>query len=243
VELDRRGSFIDSEDNAPETILSKPAIGLALIALASAVQAEAQQSVQVPRGPAVTIDGSVNDDEWRNALRIEHPAGTVVRLLRGADHLYLGVTSERQGFSSLCIAIGNEVHVLHASAALGRVTYRPSGDVWNSPDTAFRYSMRNTALDDSARSQRAAYLAENGWVASTVRMGNDQRSQELQIALSRFPLPFRIALGRWLFTNNTEWWPGTLTDHEGCLSLPLVRGSVPQGITFKPSFWVTIENR
>ena len=223
--------------------MSKLPIGLAIIALMGSSHADAQQSVQVPRATAITIDGMVNDSEWRNALRIEQPAGTVVRLLRDADHLYLGITSARQGFASLCVALDNEVHVLHASAALGRITYRPSGDVWNSPDTAFRYGMRNTALDDSARSQRAAYLAENGWVASTVRMGTDQRSQELQIALSRFSLPFRIALGRWLFTNSTESWPGTLTDHEGCLSLPLVRGSVPQGITFNPAFWVNIENR
>lgn len=213
--------------------------GLTLIALVYAVHVDAQQSVQVPRGPAVTIDGRVDDAEWRTALRMEHPAGTVVRLMRDADHLYFGVTSERQGFASLCVAINNEVHVLHASAALGRITYRPRTDAWQSPDTAFSYGMRNTALDATAQSQRAAYLAEHGWVASTVRMGNDGRSQEVQIALSKYTLPFQLALGRWLFTNSSESWPGTITDHDGCFSLPLVRGSVPQGITFKPSFWVT----
>lgn len=221
-------------------------ITLALLALACAVQAGAQdtgRSVQVPRGQPVTIDGRVDDTEWRNALRTEHPAGTVVRLLRDADHLYLGVTSERQGFASLCLALNNEVHVLHASAALGAITYRPSGDVWQSPDTAFRYGMRNTALDEAARSLRAAYLHDNGWVASTVRMGNDGRSQEMQIALSRFTLPFSLALGRWLFTNSIEWWPSTTTDHDGCVSQQLVRGSVPQGIQFKTAFWITIENK
>ena len=222
-------------------------IRLALVALACAVQAEAQETVnavQVPRGQAITIDGRVDDAEWRSALRIEHPTGTVVRLLRDGDHLYLGVTSERQGFASLCVALNNEVHVLHASAALGAVTYRPSGDVWQSPDTAFRYGMRNTALDETARAQRAAYLSENGWVASTVRMGTDGRSQEMQIAFSRFALPFSLALGRWLLTTKTsEWWPATITDHEGCFSQQLVRGSVPQDIQFKTPFWITIGNK
>ena len=221
-------------------------IGLAIIALACAAEGRAQAtgtSVQVPRGEAVVIDGRIGDAEWRNARRIEHPSGTVVRLLRDADHLYVGITSERQGFASLCVAMPNEVHVLHASAALGAITYRPNGDSWQSPDTAFRFGMRTTALDEAASSDRAAYLRDHGWVASTVRMGNDGRSQEMQVALNRFKLPFSLALGRWLFTNSTESWPATLTDHEGCISLQLVRGSVPQDLQFKIPFWLTIENR
>lgn len=220
---------------------------IAFIALTVATTAGAQgtgSTVQVPRGGSITIDGRVDDDEWRNALRVEQPAGTVVRLLRDADHVYLGVTSERQGFVSLCLATNNDVHVLHASAALGAVTYRSSGDVWQSGDTAFRYGMRNTALDDAARSQRATYLAEHGWVASTVRMGTDQRSQEMQISLRKYPLPFSIALARWLITtNSSEVWPATITDHEGCFTQRLVQGWVPQGILFKPAFWLTIENK
>jgi hypothetical protein len=228
-------------------IMASHLYGLVLLGLLGATQVNAQATgtaLTVPRGGAVTIDGRVDDTEWRNATRIEHPAGTVVRLLRDADYLYVGITSDRQGFASVCVAHGNDVHVLHASAALGAVTYRPSGDVWQSPDTAFRYSMRSTALDDAARSQRATYLAENGWVASTVRMGNDQRSQEMQLSLRRFPLPFSIALARWLLTtSSSEAWPATITDHDGCFSQQLVRGSVPQDLRFKPSFWLTVENR
>lgn len=220
--------------------------GPAAVALACALRAEAQAvgtSVQVPRGGAVTIDGRVDDVEWRAALRTEHPAGTVVRLLRDGSHLYLGITSERAGFASLCVATGKAVHVLHASAALGAVTYRASGGAWQSADTAFSYGMRNTALDAAARAQRASYLAEHGWVASTVRMSQDQRSQEFQIALSRFALPMSIALARWLSTNESEWWPATITDHDGCFGQQLVRGYVPQGLAFKTPFWLTVENR
>jgi hypothetical protein len=45
-------------------------ITLALLAFACAVRADAQDAVQVPRGGAITIDGRVDDAEWRNALRI-----------------------------------------------------------------------------------------------------------------------------------------------------------------------------
>ena len=221
-------------------------VRLACITLICALRVGAQvppTTVQAPRGGPITIDGLVSETEWRAALRIEHPAGTVVRLLRDADHLYVGITSERQGFASLCIARNDDVHVLHASAALGAVSYRRNGDVWQSADTAFQYGMRSTALDDSARTQRAAYLAQHGWLASTVRMGNDSRSQEIQIALRQYPLPFSIALGRWLFSNNVESWPATITDHDGCFALQLVRGSVPQGLSFKSVNWVTVENR
>ena len=221
-------------------------VTLAFSTLSGVFQAGAQvpaTTVQAPRGGPITIDGLVGEAEWRDALRMEHPTGTVVRLLRDADHLYVGITSERQGFASLCIAKNDDVHILHASAALGAVTYRRSGDVWQSADTAFRYGMRNTALDDSARSQRAAYLAQHGWLASTVRMGNDGRSQEIQIALRQFPLPYSIALGRWLFSNNVESWPATITEQDGCIALQLVRGSVPQGLSFKSATWVTVENK
>ena len=201
-------------------------------------------AVTAPRGGPIVIDGRVDDAEWRAATRIEHPAGTVVRLQRDVDYLYLGITSDRPGFASLCLTQGIEVHILHASAALGAVTYRPNAGVWQSADTAFRYGMRNTALDDSARAQREAYLSEHGWVASTVRMGVEQRTQEMKIALTRFPLPFSIALARWLIgANSTEWWPATITDHDGCFAMQLVRGGVPQGLMFKPGYWLTIENK
>jgi hypothetical protein len=202
--------------------------------------AQASNPVQVPQGTAA-IDGRVDDAEWRNALRMEQPAGTVVRLMRDAAHLYIGITSERPGFASVCLAIGDVVHVLHASAALGAITYRRNGQTWQSADTAFSYSMRNTALDEAARGQRAAYLAQHGWVGSTVRM-SDGRSQEMQIAFSRFPAPFNLAMGRWLLSNGVEPWPAAITsgDHDGCVAQRLVNGYALQDLKFHSMNWVPI---
>lgn len=203
------------------------------------VGAQSPARVQVPRGEPITLDGLVDDGEWRNALRIEHPPGTVVRLLRDEASLFIGITSSRAGFASLCVAGGGAVHVLHASAALGAVTYRPRGDVWQSADTAFRYAMRNRALDDAARGQRAAYLAEHGWVASTIDMGG-RTAQEMQLSLSRFPLPVSIALGRFLLPDGLESWPSSLAPVDGCVAPELVRGDVPRALRFDTGRWVPI---
>ena len=78
-------------------------------------------------------------------------------------------------------------------------------------------------------------------MGSTVRM-SDGRSQEMQIAFSRFPLPFSLAMGRWLFTNNVEPFPAAVTqgDHDGCVAMRLVNGYVPQGLKFHSMNWVNI---
>ena len=216
-------------------------LALALTFLGAA-RTSAQSSVQLPRGGPITIDGRVDDAEWSAALRIEHPAGTVVRLMRDEGHLYVGITSERGGFASLCIASGADVHILHASAALGAVTYRKNGDAWSSTDSAFRYGMRNRAVDEAAQRERAAYLAEHGWVASTVSM-NDSRSQEFQIALNRFGLPMPIAMGRFILPSgsNGETWPSTAGAADGCFEPQLVRGDVPRGLRFDPSKWLRLD--
>jgi hypothetical protein len=213
---------------------------LCLLQAESILAQSPSRTVQVPRGGAVVIDGRVDNLEWRNSIRIEHPAGTFVRLQQDSLYLYVGITSERPGFASLCIAVNGDVHVLHASAALGAIAYKRNGDAWQSADTAFRYGMRNVADDEEARGERNAYLKEHGWVASTVRM-SDGTSQEMQIAFDRFPAPSNIAVGRWLLSNGLETWPASIDAADGCVAQRLVTGYVPQGLRFDFTKWVRIE--
>jgi hypothetical protein len=211
------------------------AVGQASIREASAQTAG--RTVPVPAGAAI-IDGRLDANEWRNAARVEHPAGTVVHLMREGTALFVGIASSRPGFSSLCLATGSDVRVLHASAALGAVTYRRDGETWGSADTVFTYGMRNMALDATAQAERAAYFREHGWVASTVSM-ND-RAQEVQIDLARFQFPLSLALGRWLSTDAVEYWPESLDAADGCASQRLVMGYVPKALRFNPGTWIAI---
>jgi hypothetical protein len=226
--------------------MTTPSNGLLLLVmlpLASLTAKGQSASIQVPRGSAITLDGTVNDKEWSPAQRIEHPPGTVVRLMRNDTQLLIGITSDRGGFASICLTSDANVHVLHASAALGAVRYMRHGDTWSSADTAFRYGMRNRALNDSAQRERASYLREHGWVATIVTM-NDSRSQEFIVALDRFPLPLSIALGRFLLPdgNTVESWPSTIPTNDGCVAHELVRGSVPQGLRFDVTKWLRVES-
>lgn len=206
--------------------------------------AQAPAPVTVPHASAaITIDGRFDDGEWTAATRIEHPAGTVVHLQRDGEYLYLGVTSERAGFASLCVAHPETIDVIHASAALDALTYRASNGTWRTADTAFTWAMRNTALDEGARRERAAYLAQHGWVASSIPMG-EGRTQEIQLSLARYPLPMRIALARWLTDDNRiEHWPATLGANDGCAVERLVQGWVVAVVGFEPEGWVVLHGR
>jgi hypothetical protein len=196
--------------------------------------------MRLPRGQSITLDGRVDSTEWSGARRIEHPPGTVVNLMRDDSFLYIGISSDRPGFISLCIGRPDEVFILHASAALGAVTYRQDDGIWSSADSAFRYGMRNRSLDDAAQRERTTYLSEHGWVASTILM-TEGRSQEMQIALGRFAPPFSLALGRFLLAGGNESWPSTIDATDGCVDPTLVRGAVPRALRFDSSRWIRID--
>ncbi|MEW5915730.1 MAG: hypothetical protein AB1762_04970, partial [Gemmatimonadota bacterium] len=159
------------------------------------------------------------------------------------NFLYVAVESSRSGFVSLCLVDGDSVRILHASAALGSVRYGRSGATWSSPDTAFVYGMRNTDTTDSARHERQSYLAQHGWVATTVRMGRGFQ-HEMQIALEHLGRAPRIAVAFFVIGTGDAWsiqrWPDDLSAQDGCNDANLVRGSVPRGLRFDPSAWAEL---
>lgn len=128
----------------------------------------------------MVIDGRMGEGEWDRAATQRLPDGTLIRLQQDGRHVFLGIAAAQQGFPSLCVAQGETVRILHASAALGSVTYKRSAQEWTTGDTEFVYGMRNTALTEEARAERSEYLSRHGWLASTYRMG-EGRVYELQI--------------------------------------------------------------
>jgi hypothetical protein len=200
--------------------------------------------IDVPRmvPGAVVIDGVHEPEEWRRSVEVRLSDRSTVRLQHDGQYLYIAISGANRGFASLCSARGDTVKVLHASAALGAVTYTRNGADWRSPDTAFTYSMRSTDTTATGKAERRAYLERHGWVSTTVNMGR-HLTHEMQIALDRLDTPPRIALGYFRIAGpdlSVLAWPESLPAAEGCIAQRLVSGYVPPNLQFRPADWAEL---
>jgi hypothetical protein len=210
------------------------------VVLAVAGFAAAQADLRVPRSTAAVIDGRAEVAEWSAARREgTSPSGLQVRLQHDGSALYIAIESPSDGFTSLCLGTSDRVQILHASAALGAVDYRRTGGTWTPDQTSFVYGMRDPSLTDVAIAQRLAYFSQNGWVASTARMGGG-RVQEFKIDMKRIATRLAVAYYVMTGTGSVLTWPESLPATDGCAALPLVRGEVTTGLTFDPSRWAPI---
>jgi hypothetical protein len=189
------------------------------------------------------IDGRIEEAEWRGAAVEQMDNGLTIRLRHDGQFLFLAVSSTAEGFPSVCVAQADTVRIFHASAALGAVAYASRGGTWSSKDTAFGYGLRTTALTDAARQERRVYLAQHGWVGSTVRMGQG-KNHELQISLAMTGARPRIALGyyRMAGEGSRVTWPASLAgSSEGCAELRLIQGWVAEHPRFDPARYPELE--
>lgn len=216
-------------------------IRLVTAALALLGFAAEQTTVTIPRtAAAVVIDGNAGVAEWA-AARLEgtSPSSLRVRLQHDGSALYIAIESPADGFTSLCLGTSDRVQILHASAALGAVDYRRTGGPWAPDQVLFTYGMRDPSMTEAALNQRQAYFTQNGWVASTARMGGN-RVQEFKIDMTRIATRLAVAYYVTAGTGSVLTWPDSMPASDGCAALPLVRGTVTGGLTFDPSRWAPI---
>ena len=93
----------------------------------------ALQAATPPRAfPATPPDvaGPFRETDWRGARRERMVGGGELRLLRSGREVYIAVLGATRGYPSLCVGDAQRVEVLHASAALGSVTYVHHGNAW-----------------------------------------------------------------------------------------------------------------
>ncbi len=225
---------------------------LTVIALAAVVVVEEDGSprdmpMSVPRSRAVVVDGTIEEAEWRGSAVVKRRDGEML-LRHDGKYLYIGIRSTRRGFPSVCLSRGSSVRVMHASFALGEVTYAKRNATWRL-GAPFEWEPPARAVGSDRDPQRARFLAERGWLGSTVPMGNP-RHAEMQIALDQLdPRDLRISVAYFLEdTGGGEEiavWSrtGARSARDGCADERLVRGYAPERLTFRKNTWTRVRLR
>jgi hypothetical protein len=217
---------------------------LTIIALATIVVVEDgsprdEAPVSVPRARGVVIDGTLDEAEWRGSAVVRRPEGDVL-LRHDGQYLYIGVRTVGRGFPSVCFARGELVRIAHASYALGDVAYTKSGATWKL-GAPFAWEKSAPTLGAEA-DQRARFLTEHGWTASTMPMGKP-RHAEMQIALDQLdPRDPRISVAFFMEDEGRgegiAAWPRGRRDD--CANENLVRGYAPERLIFKKKTWTKL---
>lgn len=184
------------------------------------------------------VDGVVEPAEWAGARREPLKGGGDVWLVRDGSDLFVAVLGPARGLASLCVGGPEHVEVLHASAALGAVTYRrsPSGWLRGQP---FTWLLRDEGSGASpSAADRRLFLGSNRWISTSSRSGAAAR--EFRIALDSD----RRFLGAvFLSTESLKatYWPPSMADD--CRDLDLLRGEAPPTAHFDPERWWAIPGR
>ena len=157
----------------------------------------------VPTHTPPAIDGVLGASEWDGSATVAMTDDSSLYWMHEDAVLYVALESAAIGAVNLLIATEDEVWILHSSAALGSVLYRPADGVWELSH-GFDWCCRSAA-DDSARLE---LLYDEGWQA-TIGFTGDEGIVEYEVIL-----PWDGALVAVSYLTDAEtsaFWPTDLT--------------------------------
>jgi hypothetical protein len=205
--------------------------------LPATVELESQELlVLVPPGSEASIDGVLDAEEWGAALPVDLEGEGQLFLMHTGGYLYLGVRVKPEPVTSICVDQGEQVSILHSSAALGSAIYQRGDETWKQIKE-FEWCCRETTDSPQAQGARQAQLLQDGWVASNGRMGNSEEV-EYQIAFPGDTLRLSVnSIGAPDYETVTSW-PADLSDD--CSGLEMLTGPVPEQAVFSPDQWISL---
>jgi len=200
------------------------------------VSPKAETTITVPRGTSPTMDGTLSSGEWESARVETFLDGGELLLMHNEGYLFLGIRANTPDMivGNIFVERGDEIAVLHTSAALGTAIYQIDGDVWQQTQ-GFSWCCRSTNSNDAAQAERDVFLQQEHWVSINTRMGTPQEL-EYQIEMTgetlRLAVTFMMSSG----TNQKFSWPNDLTD--ACMQS--FEGGFPLQLQFSSDTWETI---
>ena len=192
--------------------------------------------VIVPGGIAPIIDGSLLPEEWESAIQSEMSGGGELLLMHDGGYLYIGVRAKPEPVTSICIDQGEQVSILHSSAALGTAIYERGDAVWEMIQ-GFEWCCREITDSPRAQESRSEHLEQNNWLASNGRMGAPE-DVEFKIYMPEGQLRLAVtSIGAPDYEEIT-WWPVEMEDD--CRNPQIIRGSIPEQAQFSMDNWMML---
>ena len=163
--------------------------------------------------------------------------GSQLMMLKDGIFLYLGIKGmDGEMFSNnVYINQGDEIAILHSSAALGTAIYQKVENQWNQTQD-FSWRCRKTDQSVAARMERAEFLDAEGWLASNGLMGTPNE-MEYKITIPEQDFRMAVTIIRSSPPYEKIPWPVTLKD-DSVLDTP---GGLPDTMDFTPSEWGMID--
>ena len=117
--------------------------------------------MSVPATDPPTIDGVISGGEWEEAATVALSNDDTAYWMHDDDTLYVALDGTELGAVNLVLATGDELWILHSSAALGSSLYVAGESAWEQSH-GYTWCCRS-ATNDSAR---LGLLEDEGWQAN-----------------------------------------------------------------------------
>lgn len=184
----------------------------------------------------IKLDGKISEGEWNDATGHELKNGGQLLINQNDNILYVALISEEKIWTHVYLSDGKTVNVMHASAALGAVSYKKDQSLWRTADS-FKFELRDTTYNDQLISAQDNYYRSHGWVATNGNMATG-KVFEFKLDLTRFSKPTYLACVMSNYNSEFSWFPATVNDD--ALLKRLVQGNTPDSLNFKPDQWKKI---
>ncbi len=190
----------------------------------------------MPQGKPAAIDGTLSPGEWDGAAAETFSDGSELFLMAGEGYLYLGIRANTPEMivGNVFVARGDEIAILHSSAALGTALYEKGTGSWEQA-RGFTWRCRQTGDSPAAQAERNSFLQDEGWLAANARMGTPNEL-EYQIEAADETLRLAVNFLRASSPNLKIPWPRDLDDD--CIKP--TPGGLPAQLDFSPDRWATL---
>ncbi|HEY71606.1 MAG TPA: hypothetical protein G4O08_13600 [Anaerolineae bacterium] len=189
--------------------------------------------IHIPQGSPPVIDGTLSLGEWDDAAVEFFSDGSELLLLQAEGYLYLGIRADTAEMiaGNVFIHRGDEISILHASAALGTAVYQQETNSWQQVQ-GFLWRCRGTDNGEAAQAEREAFLELEHWIAANSRMG---APNELEYQIEAMGETLRLAVIFLLASDPNLKIPWPIHLDDDCIKP--TPGGMPLQLHFSPDGW------